>query len=87
MIESTNIQLHEKDAKLIIFLTILLIVVVAFGCFYGGIQYSKTRFVEESTYELEQLLLTNFSYVCGAGWEQYYLDNLDNYSISLESIK
>jgi len=83
-IEQTDImRITKKDAKLIIFLTILLIVIIAFGCFYGGIQYSKTRFIEQVIYELNQLLLANFSYVCGVGYNQYYLLNT---TINLEGI-
>ena len=73
---SEIIRLYKKDAKFIIFLTILLIAVIAFGCFYGGTIYSKQRFIDETTGELNQLLRTNFSYVCGMGRGQYYLKNV-----------
>jgi len=70
------IGIKEKDAKLIIFLAVLLIATIAFSFFYVGIQYSKTRFIEDTASELNQLLLNNFSYVCGTGWDQVYLPNI-----------
>jgi hypothetical protein len=80
------IRIYEKDAKLIIFLTILLIIVMSLGSFYFGVQYSRTDFISETKYELARLLETNFSYVCGTGWEQFYLSNI-SFPLLLEGKK
>ena len=79
------IGIKEKDAKLIIFLVVLLIATVAFGSFYGGIQYSKDRFIVQSTSELNELLISNFSYVCGGSWDQIYLTNISISLLGIES--
>ncbi len=79
------IRIEQRDAKLIIFLTVLLILVVVFGGFYWGVQYSKTRFIEQASSGLNQLLKDNFSYVCGMGWDQYYLSNISIPFLVVES--
>ncbi|KKL15162.1 hypothetical protein LCGC14_2508360 [marine sediment metagenome] len=70
------IRVYKKDAKRIIILTVLLVLAVAVGSFYGGQQYAITSFIEGATSELNDLLESNFSYVCGTGWDQIYMINI-----------
>lgn len=77
MIQGESMIISTKNAKKILILSLLLIVFIGFGCFYFGIVYTKTNFVNEASSELNALLETNFSYACGFGEkQQYYLPNI-----------
>lgn len=71
-----QIKVEKKDAKFILNLIMVALLLWSIGCVYTGYVYSQDKFVADAGAELNGLLRTNFSYVCYQGQDQFYLSNL-----------